>query len=79
MRKQIEDDELTQIRDKKIATHKKKDLIIVCATTIGYMGPLLCLATWSSYFDELFWFKWGFIALVHILGIGVPVVFNRGK
>lgn len=78
-KKQIEEDALTQICDKKNATHRKKDLIIECATTIGYMGPLLCMATWSSYFDELFWFKWGLIALVHILGIGVPVVFNRGK
>ncbi|MBE5868165.1 MAG: hypothetical protein E7293_04285 [Lachnospiraceae bacterium] len=78
-KKQIEEDALTQICNKKNATHRKKDLIIECATTIGYMGPLLCIATWSSYFDELFWFKWGLIALVHILGIGVPVVFNRGK
>lgn len=80
-RKQIEEDALAQIRDEKIATHKKKDLIIECATTIGYVGPVLCLATWSSFFDEAFWFwfKWGLIALALVLGIVVPVVFNKRK
>lgn len=78
-RRQIEEDALTQIRENKIIIRKKKDIIIECATTVGYLGPLLCLATWFSFFDEAFWYKWGLIALVHILGIVVPVVFNRKK
>ena len=78
-RRQIEEDALTQIREKKSIKHMKKDLIIECATTIGYMGPFLCLATWASYFDALLWYKWGLIALVHILGIVIPVVFGRKK
>ena len=78
-RKQIEEDALAQIRDKRITTHKKKDLIIECATTIGYVGPVLCLATWSSFFDEAFWFKWGLITLALVLGIVIPVIFYKRK
>lgn len=77
-RRQIEEDALTQIRKNQIPA-PKKDILIECATTIGYMGPLLCLATWASYFDVFLKLKWGLIVLVHILGIVVPLIFNRKK
>lgn len=77
-RRQIEEEALTQLRENKIIVHKK-DILIECATAIGYMGPLLCLATWASYFNALLWYKWGLIALVHILGIAVPAIFSRKK
>ena len=77
-RRQIEEDALTQIRENKITAHKK-DILIECATAIGYMSPALCLATWFSYFDALLWGKWGLIALVHILGIAVPIAFHKNK
>ena len=77
-RRQIEEDTLTQIRKNQIPA-PKKDILIECATTIGYMGPLLCLATWASYFDVFLKLKWGLIVLVHILGIVVPLIFNRKK
>lgn len=77
-RRQIEEDALTLIRKNQMLT-PKKDILIECATAIGYMGPLLCLATWASYFEDLLWYKWGLILLVHILGIIVPTIFNRKK
>lgn len=77
-RRQIEEDTLTQIRKNQIPA-PKKDILIECATTIGYMGPLLCLATWASYFDVFLKLKWGLIVLVHILGMVVPLIFNRKK
>ena len=78
-RKQIEEDALAQIRNKKIATNKKKDLIIECATAIGYMGPLLCFATLLSFFEEALCLKWILIVLTLVLGIGVPLIFHKTK
>jgi hypothetical protein len=43
------------------------------------MSPLLCISTWISEIDNLQIFKWGIIILVHILGIGVPIVVKKKK
>ena len=70
---------MAQIRNKKIATHKKKDLIIECVTAIGYMGPLLYFATLLSFFEEALCLKWILIVLTLVLGIGVPMFFHKTK
>ena len=44
---------------------------------IGYMSPLLCLSTWIAEFSGLAEIKWGAIVLVHVLGVGVPLMIKR--
>lgn len=78
-KRQIEEDTLKQISEKKASTDKKKDLMIDCATNLGYMGPLLCLTTWLSNLEGMFKWKWSLIVLTIFLGIGVPVVFRKKK
>lgn len=58
-------------------TYQKTDKVIECATVLGYLSPLLCLSTMYSGFDGLLLYKWGLIALVHILGIGMPLLIRK--
>ena len=76
-RKQIEEDALIQIQSKGEYAPKKTDKIIECATMIGYLSPLLCIATWISEIENSQVFKWGIIVLVHILGVIMPIVLKK--
>lgn len=78
-KKRIEADALIQIESKGEYVPKKNDKVVECATMIGYMSPLLCLSTWISGIDNSQIYKWGIIILVHILGIGIPLVVRKKK
>lgn len=56
---------------------EKTDKIVECATMLGYMSPLLCVSTWVSGIENAQIYKWGIIILVHILGIGIPVLVKK--
>lgn len=45
----------------------------------GYMSPLLCVSTWFFGIENAQIYKWGIIILVHILGIGIPVLVKKKK
>lgn len=75
--KQIERDALKEGENSEEDTSGKDDKIVECATMIGYMSPLLCLSTWIAEFSGLSEIKWVTIALVHILGVGVPLVIKK--
>lgn len=77
--KQIEEDALIQIQSKGEYVPKKADKIIECATMLGYMSPLLCVSTWISGIENTQIYKWGIIILVHILGIGIPLLVRKKK
>lgn len=76
-RKKIEEDALIQIESKGEYEPEKTDKIIECATMLGYMSPLLCISTWISGIDNTQIYKWGIIILVHILGIGIPLIVKK--
>ena len=78
-KKQIEEDALSQIESKGEYVPKKTDKVVECATMIGYVSPLLCVSTWISGIHNSQMFKWGIIILVHILGIGIPVLVKKKK
>lgn len=78
-KKRIEADALIQIESKGEYVPKKNDKVVECATMIGYMSPLLCLSTWISGIDNSQIYKWGIIILVHIFGIGIPLVVRKKK
>lgn len=78
-KKRIEADALIQIESKGEYVPKKNDKVVECATMIGYMSLLLCLSTWISGIDNSQIYKWGIIILVHILGIGIPLVVRKKK
>lgn len=46
---------------------------------LGYMSPLLCVSTWISGIENTQIYKWGIIILVHILGIGIPLLVKKKK
>lgn len=77
--KQIEEDALIQIQSKGEYVPEKADKIIECATMLGYMSPLLCVSTWISGIENTQIYKWGIIILVHILGIGIPLLVRKKK
>lgn len=77
--KQIEEDALIQIQSKGEYVPQKADKIIECATMLGYMSPLLCVSTWISGIENTQIYKWGIIILVHILGIGIPLLVRKKK
>lgn len=58
---------------------EKTDKIVECATMLGYMSPLLCVSTWISGIENTQIYKWGIIILVHILGIGIPLLVKKKK
>lgn len=76
-RKQIESDAKRQIECGEESTHTTSDKMIECATTLGYLSPLVCLGTMISGLKELLLLKWGIIVLVHILGIGLPLLIRK--
>ena len=55
--------------------------IIECATMLGYMSPLLCVASWFSSFSFVrsTSLKWGINILALILGIIIPVTMKKEK
>ena len=75
--KHIERDALKEGENSEEGTSGKDDKIVECAIMIGYMSPLLCLSTWIAEFSGLATIKWVTIALVHILGVGVPLVIKK--
>lgn len=77
--KQIEEDALIQIQSKGEYVPERADKIIECATMLGYMSPLLCVSTWISGIENTQIYKWGIIILVHILGIGIPLLVRKKK
>lgn len=77
--KQIEEEALIQIQSKGEYVPEKADKIIECATMLGYMSPLLCVSTWISGIENTQIYKWGIIILVHILGIGIPLLVRKKK
>ena len=68
---------MIQIESKGEYEPEKTDKIIECATMLGYMSPLLCISTWISGIDNTQIYKWGIIILVHILGIGIPLIVKK--
>lgn len=76
-RKQIESDAKRQIECGEESTHTTSDKMIECATTLGYLSPLVFLGTMISGLKELLLLKWGIIVLVHILGIGLPLLIRK--
>ena len=58
---------------------EKTDKIVECATMLGYMSPFLCVSTWISGIENTQIYKWGIIILVHILGIGIPLLVKKKK
>lgn len=76
-RKQIEEEALIQIQSMEEYVPEKTGKIVECATTIGYMSPFLCVNAWISGIVNSQILKWGFIILVLILGIVIPLVFGR--
>lgn len=75
--KKIENDALIQRKSKEEYIPEKGDKIIECATMLGYLSPLLCVSTWISGIENAQIYKWGIIILVHILGIGMPLVVKK--
>ena len=76
-RKKIESDAKGRIESGEESTHATSDKMIECATTLGYLSPLVCLSTMFSGLNELLVLKWGIIVLVHILGIGLPLLIRK--
>lgn len=74
--KKIENDVLMEMQSKG---EYVPDKIVECATMLGYMSPLLCVSTWVSGIENAQIYKWGIIILVHILGIGIPVLVKKKK
>ena len=77
--KKIENDVLMEMQSKGEYVPEKTDKIVECATMLGYMSPLLCVSTWVSGIENAQIYKWGIIILVHILGIGIPVLVKKKK
>ena len=79
--KKIEDDVLMEMQSKGEYVPEKTDKIVECATMLGYMSPLLCVSTWISGIEntQIYIYKWGIIILVHILGIGIPLLVKKKK
>ena len=75
--KKIENDVLMEMQSKGEYVPEKTDKIVECATMLGYMSPLLCVSTWVSGIENAQIYKWGIIILVHILGIGIPVLVKK--
>lgn len=75
--KKIENDVLIQMQSKGEYVTGKIDKIVECATMLGYMSPLLCVSTWISGIENTHIYKWGIIILVHILGIGIPLLVKK--
>lgn len=65
----------------KTAKSAKKilDKVVDCATLLGYLSPLLCVASYIGKIDGqyCFEFKWGIIGLVILLGIVLPVLIKK--
>lgn len=78
-RKQIEENASSQTEIKGEYMPERSDKVVECAIMIGYMSPLLCLSTWISGIAHSQIYKWGIIILVHILGIGIPLVVRKKK
>ena len=77
--KKIEDDVLMEMQSKGEYVPEKTDKIVECATMLGYMSPFLCVSTWISGIENTQICKWGIIILVHILGIGIPLLVKKKK
>lgn len=77
--KKIEDDVLMEMQSKGEYVPEKTDKIVECATMLGYMSPFLCVSTWISGIENTQIYKWGIIILVHILGIGIPLLVKKKK
>lgn len=77
--KKIEDDVLMEMQSKGEYVPEKTDKIVECATMLGYMSHLLCVSTWISGIENTQIYKWGIIILVHILGIGIPLLVKKKK
>ena len=77
--KKIEDDVLMEMQSKGEYVPEKTDKIVECATMLGYMSPFLCVSTWISGIENTQIYKWGIIILVHILGIGIPLLVKKKR
>lgn len=72
-------DALMEMQSKGEYVPEKTDKIVECATMLGYMSPFLCVSTWISGIENTQIYKWGIIILVHILGIGIPLLVKKKK